>query len=53
MGKKTKLNLNHLKAIRAYPHVEQFKDLVSNYLDLNEVAKIGLDHKKNLTLTKV
>ena len=39
MGKKTKLNLNHLKAITAYPHVNQFKDLISNYLDLNEVAK--------------
>ena len=39
MGKKTKLNLNHLKAINAYPHVDQFKNLISNYLDLNEVAK--------------
>tara|TARA_B100000886_G_scaffold245333_1_gene172533 strand:+ start:112 stop:972 length:861 start_codon:yes stop_codon:yes gene_type:complete len=39
MGKRSKLNLNHLKAIMAYPHVSQFKDLVSNFLDLEEVAK--------------
>ena len=39
MGKKTKLNLNHLKAILAYPNVSQFKNLISNYLDLNEISK--------------
>ncbi len=39
MGKKTKLNLNHLKAITAFPHVDQFKDIISNFLNLNEVAK--------------
>ena len=39
MGKKTKLNLNHLKAILAYPNVSQFENLISNYLDLNEISK--------------
>ena len=52
MGKKTKLNLNHLKAIKAYPHVEQFKDLVSNYLDLNEVAKNWISSQEKLNSDK-
>ena len=39
MGKKTNLNLNHLKAIRAYPEKSQFKGLLSNVLDLDQVAK--------------
>ena len=39
MGKKTKLNLQHLKAIIAYPNVSQFENLISNFLNLDEVAK--------------
>jgi hypothetical protein len=39
MGKKTNLNLNHLKAIRAYPEKSQFKGLLSDVLDLDQVAK--------------
>ena len=34
MGKKTNLNLNHLKAIMAYPEKSQFKGLLSDVLDL-------------------
>ena len=39
MGKKTNLNLNHLKAIMAYPEKSQFKGLLSDALDLDQVAK--------------
>ena len=39
MGTKTKLNLNHLRAILTFPHNSQFEGLISNDLDLEEVAK--------------
>jgi len=39
MGRKTNLNLNHLKAIGAYPEKSQFKGLLSNFLDLDQVAE--------------
>ena len=52
MGKKTKLNLNHLKAINAYPHVDQFKNIISNYLDLNEVAKNWITSQEKVNSDK-
>ena len=52
MGEKTKLNLNHLKAISAYPHVDQFKNLISNYLDINEVAKNWITSQKKVNSDK-
>ena len=52
MGMKTKLNLNHLKAINAYPHVDQFKSLISNYLDLNEVAKNWIKSQEKVNSDK-
>ena len=39
MGTKTKLNLNHLRAILTFPHNSQFEGLISDDLDLEEVAK--------------
>tara|TARA_B100001564_G_C20622117_1_gene662879 strand:- start:127 stop:990 length:864 start_codon:yes stop_codon:yes gene_type:complete len=39
MGNKTKINLNHLKAIIDFPNLAQFKDLVSNFFDISEVSK--------------
>ncbi len=39
MGKKTKLNLNHLRAIKNFPDKSDFKDLLTDYLNLDEVAK--------------
>ena len=39
MGKKTNLNLNHLRAILSYPDKSQFKGLLSDFLDLDQVAK--------------
>ena len=39
MGKRTDLNLNHLKAIMAYPHSTQYEGLVSDLFDLDEIAK--------------
>ncbi len=39
MGTKTKLNLNHLRAIPTFPHNSQFEGLISNDLNLEEVAK--------------
>ena len=52
MGKRTKLNLNHLKAISAYPHISQFKDLISDYLNLNEVAKNWITSQEKLNSDK-
>ena len=52
MGKRTKLNLNHLKAISAYPHISQFKDLISDYLNLNEVAKNWITSQERLNSDK-
>ena len=48
MGDKTRLNLNHLKAILAYPNVSQFENLISNFLDLNEVAKNWIPSQKKI-----
>ena len=48
MGNKTKLNLNHLKAILAYPNVSQFENLISNFLDINEVAKNWISSQKKI-----
>ena len=39
MGNKTKINLNHLKAIIDFPNLAQFEGLVSKFLDINEVSK--------------
>ena len=48
IGKKANLNLNHLKAILAYPHSTQFEGLVSNLFDLDEIAKNWIvSQKKN------
>ena len=52
IGQKTKLNLNHLKAIMAYPHVSQFKDLVSNLLDIDEIAKNWIISQEKVNMNK-
>ncbi len=39
LGNKKNINLNHLKAISQYPSKSQYKDIISDYLNLNEVAK--------------
>ncbi len=52
IGRKTKLNLNHLKAINTYPHVDQFKNLISNYLDLGEVAKNWITSQEKVNSDK-
>ena len=46
MGRKTELNLNHLKAIINYPHSSQFMDLVSNLFDLDEISKNWINSQK-------
>ncbi len=48
MGKKTDLNLNHLRAILAYPHSTQFKDLISNLFDLDEIARNWIVSQKKI-----
>ena len=48
MGKKTDLNLNHLKAIMNYPHSTHFNGLVSNLFDLNEISKNWITSQKKL-----
>ena len=52
MGKKTNLNLNHLKAIMAYPHSTQFEGLVSNLFDLDEIAKNWITSQKKVNSNK-
>jgi hypothetical protein len=48
IGKKTDLNLSHLKAIINYPHSTHFNDLVSDLLDFTEIAKNWIiSQKKN------
>ena len=37
----TDLNLNHLKAIISYPDKSHFKGLLSDTLNLEEIAKTG------------
>ena len=46
MGDKTKVNLNHLKAIIDFPNISHFEGLISRYLDLNEVAKKWISAQK-------
>ena len=52
MGKKTDVNLNHLKAIMAYPHSTQFEGLVSNLFDLDEIAKNWIASQKKVNSNK-
>ena len=46
MGSKSKINLNHLRAILTFPHNYQFEGLVSNLLDLEEIAKNWISSQK-------
>ncbi len=48
MGKKTDLNLNHLRAIMNYPHSSQFKDLISNLFDFDEIAKNWITSQRKI-----
>ena len=52
MGKKTNLNLNHLKAIANYPDKFHFNGLISDYLNLDEVAKNWINSQKKINLDK-
>ena len=52
MGKRTNLNLNHLRAILAYPHSTQFEGLVSDLFDLKEIAKNWIVSQKKLNSNK-
>ena len=52
MGKKTTLNLNHLRAIINYPHSTQFDNLVTDLFDLNEIAKNWLNSQKKINSNK-
>ena len=52
MGKKTDVNLNHLKAIMAYPHSTQFEGLISNLFDLDEIAKNWIASQKKVNSNK-
>ncbi len=48
MGKKTDLNLNHLRAIMNYPHSTHFNGLVSNLFDLGEISKNWITSQKKI-----
>ena len=52
MGKKTDLNLNHLKAISSYPDKSHFNGLISEYLNLDEVAKNWINSQSKINLDK-
>ena len=52
MGTKSKLNLNHLRAILTFPHNSQFEGLVSNLLDLEEVAKNWITSQEKINSNK-
>ncbi|MDC3157718.1 sulfotransferase domain-containing protein [Candidatus Pelagibacter sp.] len=52
MGDKTNLNLNHLKAIIDFPNVKQFKGLISEFSNLNEVAKNWITAQKKINSDK-
>jgi len=52
MGRKTELNLNHLKAIINYPHSSQFMNLVSNLFDLDEISKNWINSQKKINSDK-
>ena len=52
MGEKTDLNLNHLKAIANYPDKSHFDGLISDHLNLEEVAKNWISSQKKINLDK-
>ena len=52
MGKKTDLNLNHLKAIMAYPHSTHFQGLISNLFDIDDIAKNWIASQKKVNTSK-
>ena len=52
MGKKTDLNLNHLRAIANYPDKSHFKGLISDYLNLDEVAKNWINSQSKINVDK-
>ena len=52
IGKKTDLNLSHLKAIINYPHSTHFNDLVSDLLDFTEIAKNWIISQKKINSDK-
>ena len=52
MGKKTDLNLNHLRAIMNYPHSTHFNGLVSNLFDLDEISKNWITSQKKINSDK-
>ena len=52
IGKKTNLNLSHLKAIINYPHSTHFDDLVSDLLDFTEIAKNWITSQKKINSDK-
>ena len=52
MGKKTNLNLNHLRAIKNYPDKSDFKGLLTDYLNLEEVAKNWIISQNKINLDK-
>ena len=52
IGKKTDLNLNHLKAIISYPDKSQFKDMLLDYSNLEEVAKNWITSQNKINSDK-
>tara|TARA_Y100000741_G_C18215373_1_gene543512 strand:+ start:266 stop:1123 length:858 start_codon:yes stop_codon:yes gene_type:complete len=52
IGKKTDLNLNHLKAIISYPDKSQFKDLLLDNSNLEEVAKNWITSQNKINSDK-
>ena len=52
MGKKVDLNLNHLKAIISYPDKSQFKGLLKDVLDINEVSENWIASQKRINSDK-
>ena len=52
IGKKTQLNLNHLRAIANYPGKSHFNGLISDYLHLDEVAKNWISAQNKINTDK-
>ena len=52
MGKQTNLNLNHLRAIINYPHSTHFENLVSDFFDLNQIAKNWITSQEKINSNK-
>ena len=52
VGRKTNINLGHLKAILAYPHSTHFEGLVSDLFDLDEIAKNWIVSQKKMNSNK-